>query len=116
LREIKAQHRAEFDRIDADVGRKVEEAEERLLIVEGSDPTDALTIEALQRANAKSPFVADDVQRLSNDALEKRCRRAALSSGDRSTLFLLHHHAAPRGRGPEAPGGPRRTREEARPG
>jgi hypothetical protein len=98
---IRAEHAAAFDRIDADVARKVQEAEEELLVAENADPADALTTPELERANAKSAFVADDVERLPLDALEKRCR-AALAGGDRPTMFLLAHHASRRVGEPDA--------------
>ena len=89
---IKAQHCAEFDAIDAEVGRKVAAAEEALLVAENADPADALTTSELERANAKAAFVADDAERLPLDKLAQRCR-AALASGDRPTMFLLIHNA-----------------------
>ncbi len=95
LANIRAEHARAFDAIDADVGRKVREAEEALLVAENRDPADALLPSELQRANAKSQFVADDVGRLPLDALEKRCR-AALASGDKANIFLWAHHAGRR--------------------
>ena len=95
LRAIRAEHAAAFDRIHADVARRVQEAEQELLVAENADPASTLTTEESQRVSALSAFVADDVARLPLDALAKRCR-AALASGDRSTMFLLAHHAGRR--------------------
>jgi hypothetical protein len=95
LAAIKARHRAEFDAIDADVGRKVREAEERLLVAENADLASTLSTEELQRVSALSGFVADDVERLSPGEIVKRCQ-AALASADRPTLFALAHHVARR--------------------
>jgi hypothetical protein len=39
VRAIRDRHRAEFDRIDSDLARDVEEAEERLLLAETRTPT-----------------------------------------------------------------------------
>ncbi len=92
---IRREHAAAFDRIDADAERKVQEAEQALLVAENADLSSTLTTEESQRVSALSGFVADDVERLPQDALERRCR-AALASGDRSTMFLLAHHAGRR--------------------
>jgi hypothetical protein len=92
---IRREHARAFDRIDADVARKVAEAEEALLVAENADPADALDTDELARANAKSAFVAQGVERLPLDALERRCR-AALASGDKPSMFLLAHHAGRR--------------------
>jgi hypothetical protein len=92
---IQAEHARAFDQIDADAERKVREAEQALLVAENADLTSTLTTEESQRVSALSAFVADDVARLPLDALAKRCR-AALASGDRSTMFLLAHHAGRR--------------------
>jgi hypothetical protein len=89
---IKREHLAAFDRIEADISRKVGEAEQALLLAENSDPSDALTTSELQRAQAKGQFVADDAERLSLGKLAQRCRAAA-ASGDRAGMFLWGHHA-----------------------
>jgi hypothetical protein len=96
LAAIKARHRAEFDQIDADVGRRVAEAEEALLVAENADLASTLTTDELSRVSALSGFIADDVERLSPADLVKRCR-AALAASDRPTLFALAHHVARRG-------------------
>jgi hypothetical protein len=77
------------------VARKVAEAGEALLVAENADPASTLTTEEFQRVSALSGFIADDVERLPLDALERRCR-AALASADRPTLFALAHHAGRR--------------------
>jgi hypothetical protein len=95
VRAIQARHRADFDRIEAEIARKVEEAEERLLLAENADLASTLTTEELQRVSVLSGFVADDVERLSLGEVVKRCR-AALATADRPTLFALAHHVARR--------------------
>jgi hypothetical protein len=62
-------------------------AEERLLVADNADPTDALTTEELASANARRPFVSDEVFTLLLDKLEARCR-AVLAQGDRPAMFL----------------------------
>ena len=78
---IKREASASFDRIDADVARRVQEAEQALLVAENADPADVLTTSELERANARSAFVAADAERLPLDKLAQRCR-AALASGE----------------------------------
>lgn len=97
---IRSEHRAEFDRIDADVAERIGRAGRALLVAENSDLAGGLSTEELQRANTLSGFVADDVERMAPDALAKRCR-AALASGDRPALFLLAHHVSRRADGEE---------------
>jgi hypothetical protein len=92
---IRREHAAAFDRIDADAERKVQEAEQALLVAENADLSSTLTTEESQRVSALSGFVADDVERLPQDALERRCR-AALAGGDKASMFLLAHHAGRR--------------------
>ncbi len=92
---IRCEHAASFDRIEAEISRKVGEAEQELLVAENADLASTLTTEESQRVSALSGFVADDVERLPLDALERRCR-AALVSGDRPSMFLLAHHAGRR--------------------
>ena len=100
-RQIERDHGAVFDAIDADIARKVEEAEQGLFVAEHADPADALTTSEFQRANAKSQFVAADAQRLSLDKLAQRCRAAA-ASGDKASMFLWTHHAYARVGEPDA--------------
>ena len=95
LQAIRAEHAAAFDRIDDDVARKVDEAEERLLLAENADLASTLDTDELQRVSALSGFVADDVERLSVADLVKRCKAASLTR-DRPTLFLLAHYASRR--------------------
>ncbi len=45
---IKREASASFDRIDADVARKVQEAEQALLVAENADPASTLTTEESQ--------------------------------------------------------------------
>lgn len=95
LAEIEREFRTEMDAIEADVDRRVEEAESSLLRAEHTAPADALTNEELERANALRPFVSDEAFNLPLDQLERRLRAAA-ASGDRPTMFLLAHFAAQR--------------------
>lgn len=92
---INREFREQMDAIEADIEGSFAAAEEAILAAEGADPTAALTTEELERANAKSAFVADDCSSLPLDSLKKRCR-AVLASGDRATMFLYVHHAARR--------------------
>src|SRR4051794_27097445 len=77
----------EMDSIEGDIAQRIASTEEELLALEHADPTDILTNEELSRANAKRAFVADDCFNLPLGQLEKRCR-AALASGERTTMFL----------------------------
>lgn len=87
--------RADMDALEEEADRGISAAEEDLMVLEHADPSDVLTTPELERANAKSAFVAADCRTLPLDALEKRCR-AALARGDRPTMFILAHHAARR--------------------
>ena len=95
LAAIRAEHAAAFDAIDADVGRKVQEAEERLLAAENPDIAGSLTTDELARASALSGFVAADAERLPAGELEKRLRAVAASE-DRASMFGWAHHAGRR--------------------
>ncbi len=73
--------------------RAIERAE-RTLALEHRDLSDSLTTTELERANAKKPYVEDDVRNLPLDDLERRVE-AARASGDKPTLFL-YARALPR--------------------
>jgi hypothetical protein len=57
------------------------------LVAENADPTDSLTTEELASANARRPFVSDEVFTLPLDKLEARCR-AVLAQGEGPAMFL----------------------------
>ncbi len=72
---------AAMDRIEEEISERVGAAEEALLVAENADPADVLTTSELERANARSAFVAADAERLPLDKLAQRCQ-AALASGE----------------------------------
>ena len=81
-----------MDTLEEDVDRQIEKAEEARLVAEDSDPTDLLTTEELASANARRPFVTDEVWRLSLDALQRRLR-AVLAGSNRVSMFLYALYA-----------------------
>jgi hypothetical protein len=85
--DIKRRFNAAMDELDEEIGSKIAAAEESLLVTENADPTDSLTTEELASANARRPFVSDEVLTLPLDKLEARCR-AVLAQGDRPAMFL----------------------------
>lgn len=91
-RTIRREHAERFGAIEAEIAGRVERAEERLFGLEHADPSGALSTEELERANARSAFVADECRGLPLGALAKRMA-AVLASGDRPTMFLYAHHA-----------------------
>ncbi len=93
--DLKRRFRAAMDAIDEEVGGRITAAEESLLIAESSDPTDVLTTEELASANARRPFVSDEVFTLPLEKLEARCR-AVLAQGDRPAMFLHSLYAGQR--------------------
>ena len=85
--DINRRFRAAMDALDEEIGSKIAAAEESLLVAENADPTDSLTTEELASANARRPFVSDEVFTLPLEKLEARCR-AVLAQGDRPAMFL----------------------------
>lgn len=85
--DIRRRFRACMEEVDGEVEAKIAAAEESLLVAENADPTDALTTEELSAANARRPFVSDEVFTLPLDKLEARCR-AVIAQGDRPAMFL----------------------------
>jgi hypothetical protein len=85
--DIRRRFRAAMDAIDEEAEAKIAAAEESLLIAENADPTDALTAEELTSANARRPFVSDEVFTLPKEKLVARCK-AVLAAGDRPAMFL----------------------------
>ncbi len=85
--DIKRRFRAAMDAIDEEAETLITAAEESLLVAENADPTDALTTEELASANARRPFVSDEVFTLPMEKLVARCR-AVLAQGDRPAMFL----------------------------
>jgi hypothetical protein len=92
---IRREHAAAFNRIAAEIERRVERARGELEALEHGDPAGGLSTEELQRAAAMNAFVAGEVQSLSLADLARRCRAAA-GTGDRAAMFALLHHAARR--------------------
>jgi hypothetical protein len=89
---IKQEFAATMDAIESSVDEKIASAEESLLVMENSDPTDALTTSELEGANARRPFVSDEAFTLPLDKLVDRCR-AVLAQGERPTMFLYALYA-----------------------
>jgi hypothetical protein len=89
---IKQEFNAAMDAIEAGVDAKIASAEESLLVMENSDPTDALTTSELEGANARRPFVSDEVYTMELDKLADRCR-AVLAQGERPVMFLYALYA-----------------------
>jgi hypothetical protein len=85
--DIRRRFRSAMDEIDAEIEGMVAAAEESLLVAENADPTDALTTEELASANARRPFVSDEVFTMPLEKLVERCR-AVLAQGDRPAMFL----------------------------
>lgn len=83
---------ATLDRLGPEIEKRIETAAEAVHQLEHRDPSGALTTEELERANARSAFIKDEVNGLSTDALAERMRAVA-ASGDRSAAFLYAHHA-----------------------
>jgi hypothetical protein len=83
---------ATLDRLGPEIEKRIETAAEAVHQLEHRDPSGALTTEELERANARSAFIKDEVNGLSTDALAERMRAVA-SSGDRPAAFLYAHHA-----------------------
>jgi hypothetical protein len=106
--DIRRRFRAAMDEVDGKIETKVAAAEESLLVAENADPTDALTSEELASANARRPFVSDEVFTLPLDKLEARCR-AVLAQGDRPAMFLYALYGGQRAglTGDESPYRPR---------
>ncbi len=84
---IKQEFNETMDAIESGVDEKIASAEESLLVMENSDPTDALTTSELEGANARRPFVSDEVYTMELDKLVDRCR-AVLAQGERPVMFL----------------------------
>ncbi len=101
---IKQEFNATMDAIEAGVDAKIASAEESLLVMENADPTDALTTEELESANARRPFVSDEAFTLPLDKLVDRCR-AVLAQGDRPTMFLYALYSSQRVGGDRNPAG-----------
>ena len=80
----------EFDRevnsVVSGVDRTIEQAD-RTLTLEHRDLSDSLTVSELERANAKKPYVEEDVRDLPLDDLVRRVE-AARTAGDKPTMFL----------------------------
>lgn len=76
----------EVERAVAEDDRTIERAE-RTLALEHRDLSDSLTTAELERANAKKPYVEDDVRDLPLDDLVRRVE-AAQAATDKPTLFL----------------------------
>jgi hypothetical protein len=95
LAAIKREFTAAMDSIESSLDEKIAGAEESLLILENADPTDALTTEELEGANARRPFVSDEAFSLPLDKLVDRCR-AVLAQGDRPAMFLYALYATQR--------------------
>jgi hypothetical protein len=89
---IKQEFNETMDAIESGVDEKIASAEESLLVMENSDPTDALTTSELEGANARRPFVSDEAFTLPLDKLVDRCR-AVLAQGERPTMFLYALYA-----------------------
>jgi hypothetical protein len=89
---IKQEFNETMDAIESGVDEKIASVEESLLVMENSDPTDALTTSELEGANARRPFVSDEAFTLPLDKLVDRCR-AVLAQGDRPTMFLYALYA-----------------------
>ncbi len=89
---IKQEFNETMDGIESGVDEKIASAEESLLVMENSDPTDALTTSELEGANARRPFVSDEAFTLPLDKLVDRCR-AVLAQGDRPSMFLYALYA-----------------------
>jgi hypothetical protein len=92
---IKQEFNETMDAIESGVDEKIASAEESLLVMENSDPTDALTTEELSSALARRPFVSDEAFTLPLDKLLGRCR-AVLAQGDRPAMFLYSIYAGQR--------------------
>jgi hypothetical protein len=107
-RAIRSEFKAAVDAIEQDVDSLIAAAKESLLIAESSDPTDALTTEELASANARRPFVSDEVFTLPMEKLVDRCR-AVLAQGDRPAMFLYALYGGQRAglTGDESPYSPR---------
>ena len=93
--DLNRRFRAAMDAIEEEIGRNVERAEEALLVAEDSDPTDILTTDELELANARRSFVSDEVWRLSMDALQRRLR-AVLAEDNKVSAFLYVLYASQR--------------------
>ena len=65
------------------------------MVAENADPTDALTTEELAAANARRPFVSDEVSALPMEKLTARCK-AILAAGDQPAAFLYSLYAGQR--------------------
>jgi hypothetical protein len=86
-RELEQEFRAEMDRLEEDVDRRIAETEGELLKLEHSDPSAALSARELEEANPRRAFAADEVYGLSEEALIQRLR-AVLASDDRVGQYL----------------------------
>jgi hypothetical protein len=108
MADIKRRFRAAMDEIDEEVEATVAAAEETLLVAENADPTDALTTEELASANARRPFVSDEVFTLPLEKLVARCK-AVLAQGDHVSMFLYALYGGQRAglTGDEMPYSPR---------
>ena len=95
MSDIGRRFRSAMDEMDAEIEAKVAAAEESVLVAENAAPTDALTTEELAAANARRPFVSDEVYTLPIDKLIARCK-AILSVGDRPAAFLYSMYGAQR--------------------
>lgn len=92
---LKTNFHGALDSIEADISRQIASAEEDLLRVEHANPADSLTPEELQRAGAALFFAREDAESLPLEELTGRCR-AALTAGDRVSMFLLSRYAGRR--------------------
>jgi len=90
---IRQEFAGRMDRVEADIGKKIADAEEQVLRVEHADPADVLSTSELERANAKRNFVSDECFTLPLPKLAQRLR-AVLAQGDRASMFAYAHHAA----------------------
>ena len=93
--DIRHRFRLVMDEIDEEADKRISEAEEALLVAENADPTDALTTEELATANARRPFVSDEVNALPLGNLTTRCK-AILAVGDKPAAFLYSLYAGQR--------------------
>ena len=92
--DLNRRFQAAMDTIE-EATRNVERAEEVLLVAEDSDPTGILTTDELASANARRPFVSDEVWRLSSEALQRRLR-AVLAGDNKVSAFLYVLYASQR--------------------
>jgi hypothetical protein len=88
LGKIREQFSSSMDEIESEVAEEITRNEIALTAVEFSDPVDSLSVEELERANARRALVSEDVEKLPLEELAGRMK-AALASGDRAGMYLL---------------------------